>query len=263
MIYDSVTGMSTHQNGYPLMTTAGERIHIGGDPDPDQAGISSLDIERDVELYPTHPIDSRSAPERSHSTNVELDSVPLTKRWWSVQEDHDAPPNAAQPWPPAADGSRTITYCFQNQRVFDELSPLFTRALDKWAVVARVSSLQFAPDAACRQVPCLCDTPHVADVSLRIMQAPQGQPLLHGAVSTLGYRTHDLPQLGQMPRHFLLWSANTDFFRTPSLGGLMIAHELGERTRPKPSKKVTEAKLSQDISSGSHTNINDPTQAAA
>lgn len=69
MIYDSMIGRAPGSDIDPLVTKAGEVIHIGGEPHPEQAGISDLDIERVVELYPP-------GSEHSHSKREELDSVP-------------------------------------------------------------------------------------------------------------------------------------------------------------------------------------------
>lgn len=243
MIYDSATGRTVDTDGFPLTTKDGEFIHIGGDADPEQAGIPDLDIERVVELYTAESAESHSTPEKSDPKPEGSQSTPeqpqwkaVTKRWWSVKEDYLAEDNDLQAWPDSGDGSRTIPYCFQHQRAWDNLGPLLTQALTKWAVVIRVSSLNFAPDTACRQVPCLCTTPNVADTSLRIIQARPDQqiPL---AMTTTGYKNPNIPVHGHMPRHCLIWPANTNFYGTAAQGTLMMAHELGEYTRPKASKE--------------------------
>ena len=250
MMFASDVDKNPRVQDFPLVTTGGRRIYIGGNPDPGKAGISNLDIQRVLELYPIQSVGSRAAPEGAPSTPGNSDSMPedshwstgqspgkaVTKRWWSVKEDYLAEDNKPRAWPGSGDGSRIVTYCFQDQRAWDNLGPLFTRALDKWDVAMRVSSLEFAPDTACRQVPCLCTTPNVADTSLHIMQAQEGVQMSL-AVSTMGYRNHNIPVQAGMPRHYVLWPANTNLFGSPAQGILMMAHELGERTRPKASKE--------------------------
>lgn len=243
MIYDSATGRTLDTVGFPLTTKDGEFIHIGGDADPEQAGISDQDIERVVELYTAESADSHSTPQELPSTPEKSDSMPegsglipeqspwkaITKRWWSVQQDHDAHSNDPQPWPVSDDGSHTITYCFDTDAVFAQVGSIFTRALAKWAVAIHASSLQFLPDTVCDQqarVPCICRTPGMADETLRIIQAPQDQRLNY-AESTLGFRTHNFPIPNGRPRHFMMWPANANFFGDPSRGGLVMAHELG------------------------------------
>lgn len=251
MIYGSKFYRAPGAKGYPLVTTDEDLIHMGGDADPEQAGISDLDIERVVELYPKGSVDSHSAPAESSSTSGESDTMPsgwrsvprgpparpVTKRWWSVQENYDPHSIDPQPWPASQDGKHTVAYCFQTQNVFAELGGLFTRALAKWAVAIHASSLEFKPDHECDRLdisPCLCTTHGVADETLHIMQAQQGQPPF-SAESTLGYRNPNFPRQIGRPRHFLMWPANTNHFGTPSHGGLTMAHELGSRTHPTTS----------------------------
>ena len=236
MIYDSMIGRAPGSDIDPLVTNAGEVIHIGGEPDPEQAGISDLDIERVVELYPpgsehshSKREESDSVPGESHSTPGEPQEKQHVKRWWSVQEEYDANSMESQPWPAANDGKHTITYCFETVAVWNALGAIWTRALAKWAVALQASSLKFLPDPVCDQQarnPCICSTPGMADETLRIMQAPKDQRLNY-AESSLGFRPPNFPIPNGRPQHFMIWPANANFFGDPPRGGLVMAHELG------------------------------------
>jgi hypothetical protein len=240
MIYDSMIGRAPGSDIDPLVTNAGEVIHIGGEPDPEQAGISDLDIERVVELYPpgsehshSKREESDSVPGESHSTPGEPQEKQHVKRWWSVQEEYDANSMESQPWPAANDGKHTITYCFETVAVWNALGAIWTRALAKWAVAIEASSLEFIPDTECdrlNQSPCLRRTPGLADETVHIMQPPPGQPF-YSPRATLGYKNRNAPTTPGMPRHFLIWPANANFLPTPSHAGYIMAHELGEKTR--------------------------------
>lgn len=52
MIYDSFFGMSESVQRFPLMTNDENIIYLGGHPNPDESGLSKLDIERVAALYP-------------------------------------------------------------------------------------------------------------------------------------------------------------------------------------------------------------------
>ena len=118
MIYDSKTGRAPGAEGFPLVTAAGDPIHLGGNPDPEQAGISDLDIERVVELYSTAPVDSHSTPGGSPGKRV-------TKRWWSVPiTDTGA---ETRVWPIWNDGTTYITFRYEDQNAYNALGNLFTQ----------------------------------------------------------------------------------------------------------------------------------------
>lgn len=74
MIYGSKIGRAQGADGYPLVTTDGDVIHMGGDADPEQARISDLDIERVKELYPKESKDPHSPSAASPSTPGELET---------------------------------------------------------------------------------------------------------------------------------------------------------------------------------------------
>lgn len=257
MIYDSDFLRIDGAKGYPLVTTDGRLIQMAGGADPERAGISDLDIERVAELYPKGSANSPSTPTKLPSTLAKSPSTPtkspskpenpdpvpegsqttrgqlpgkaVTKRWWSVQENHDPHSIDPQPWPASDDGSHTITCCFETDAVFVKLGPLIIRALAKWAVALQASSLKFLPDPVCDQQardPCICSTPGMADETLRIMQAPKDQRLNY-AESSLGFRPPNFPIPNGRPQHFMIWPANANFFGDPPRGGLVMAHELG------------------------------------
>jgi len=233
MLYDSTTGRAPGADSYPLLTTAGELIHIGGDADPEQAGISDLDIERVVELYTTESVESHSTPggsktvpQGSHSTPGKPPGKSVTKRWWSVPEEHETQPEDIRPWPPREDGSSTITYCFENKASYDSLHELLALALAKWEPATQASALTFAPDSACTQGPCLCSTLGVAEVTLRISLAdPKHQ---QSPLSVVGYidRIVEKPY-PNMPRHYIMWPYTPRSFGPDA--ALAMAHELGKR----------------------------------
>ena len=228
MIYSSDCHMVPGSNRFPLLTIEGDQIFVGGHQDPRRAGLSPMDIERVTKLYPKESVDSHSKP-------AEPPGKPVTKRWWSVPDIHDVNANDAQPWPASADGSHTITFCFGSQAVWGELGEFFTRALAKWAVAIQASSLEFAPDPACDRSPCLCRTPGVADHTLHILQAVPGHPLFTARTS-IGYQNPHIPRLQGLPRHYLIWPANTNQLGDASYSGLIMAHELGGTTRPRSSR---------------------------
>ena len=240
MIYDSGVGRASDAEGYPLVTKTGELIHIGGDPDPEQAGISDLDIERVVELYTTGPAEppstpqdlpstpgaSETMPQGSHPTPGVPSKKPVEKRWRSIPEEHETQPEDIRPWPPGEDGSRTIAYCFENQASYDSLHEILALALVKWEPAVQASALAFAPDSACTSGPCLCSTHGVAEVTLRISLADpkkQQQPL-----STMGYTDRIVKNpYPNMPRNFIMWPYTPHSFGPNAV--LVMAHELGER----------------------------------
>jgi hypothetical protein len=279
MIYGPKIGRARGVEGYPIVTADGDLIHMGGDADPEKAGISDLDIERVVELYPVPTKDSHSTPGESPSTLEGAEMIPpgwhskpagppeksVSKRWYSVQGHHDPQSNTPQPWPVSPDGSHTITYCFETDDVSTNLGATWTRAMLKWRVAIEASSLQILPDPVCDQlgqVPCICRTRGIADETVHIGQTAPNQPM-YGAMSSIGWLGPNVPRRPDRPRHGILWPPNNNWLPSPSHAGLAMAHELGERTRPKSSKTAAEANLSQDMSSGSHTNTNAPTQAPA
>jgi hypothetical protein len=74
MIYGSIVGRNPGAEGYPLLKANGDLIYTGDSYDPDEAGISDLDIERVIDLYPAGSIGSRSvlgnSPEKQpHAVN--------------------------------------------------------------------------------------------------------------------------------------------------------------------------------------------------
>ena len=266
MIYDSMTGRVAGADGFPLVTTTGEVIHIGGDSDSEQAGISDLDIERVVELYPTGsehshskrgelnltPGESDSMLPNSHSTPGEPQEKQHAKRCWSVQEEYDANSIDSQPWPASDTGKHTITYCFETAAAWNALGAIWTRALAKWAVAVEASSLEFTPDTECdrlNQSPCSCRTPGIADETVHIMQAPPGQPF-YSPRATLGYKNRNAPRTPGMPRHFLIWPANANFLPSQSHAGFIMAHELGEKNRPPIATGWSATTQSQPEASG-------------
>lgn len=247
MLYDSTTGRAPGADSYPLLTTAGELIHIGGDADPEQAGISDLDIERVVELYTTESVESHSTPQESPSTPGGSNTVPqgshstpgkppgksVTKRWWSVPEEHETQPEDFRPWPPVEDGLRTISYCFENQRSYDVLWTTFVEALVKWDPAMQVSALAFAFDPACTQQPCLCSAPGVAEATLHIILGEAEQ----GACGTFGYRDRIVEKSdSNMPRHYLQSSHAPGLIRGTS-ATVIMAHELGKRLKTRTSRE--------------------------
>ena len=162
----------------------------------------------------------------------------ISRRWWTVKEIQNAVHDAPRPWPASANGSHIIPFCFENQATWNELNSLFTRALAKWAVAIHAPALEFARDPACREAPCLCSTPGVAEVTLHTMQAQHRRDgIAQGSEATIGYTDPNVPLNDpSMPRHFLLWPPNTNVFGSQSNGDLQMAHELGERIRLGASK---------------------------
>lgn len=233
MLFASDLDKANDAEGFPLMTTTGDRIYLGGNADPEKAGISNLDIQRVVQLYPVRstgsqptPGGSETMPQGSHPTPGELPQKPVEKRWWSVSEEHETKPEDIRPWPPGEDGSRTITYCFENQASYDSLHEILALALVKWEPAIQASALAFAPDSACTHGPCLCSTHGVAEVTLRISLAdPQQQP---EPLSSIGYidRIVEKP-FPNLPRHYIMWPYTPYAFGPTA--GLVMAHELGER----------------------------------
>ena len=226
MIYDSRSGKSRRAKGYPLLTTAGELVYMGGDPDDEKAGISEGDIQRVVDLYPKESVDSHSAPGESPPGPADPPGKPVEKRWWSIPEEHETQPEDIRPWPPGEDGSRTISYCFENQASYDSLHDVLALALVKWEPAIQASALAFAPDLACANGPCLCSTHGVPEVTLRISLAdPQKQ---QHPLSSVGYidRIIEKPW-PNLPRHYIMWPYTPYSFGPSAV--LVMAHELGER----------------------------------
>jgi hypothetical protein len=241
-------------------------ILSGGNRDPNLATASALDMERLKALYPQRPwtpapqpnIPQQGAPflpgKRSGTGNathptqscpkarasglpvrpvptVQSSGAPAanrtTKRWYSVPLDVDAQPQDIRAWPPCADGTRTITYCFENQDSYDSLHELLGLAFMKWAPAIHASALAFAPDEACTQGrPCLCSIPEVAEVTLRISlvnPSRRRKPL-----STIGYKDRIIQNpRPSVPRHYILWPYTPGYFGLNA--PLIFAHELGKQ----------------------------------
>jgi hypothetical protein len=74
MIYGSTMGMSPGSKLYPLITRPGmQPIYMGGNPDPQLAGLSDLDIERIASLYPpffANPQPIAGGPNGKRSANA-------------------------------------------------------------------------------------------------------------------------------------------------------------------------------------------------
>lgn len=145
----------------------------------------------------------------------------IARRWYSIPDEHEAPPGNHRPWPVGDDGSRTITYCFENVQSYHALANIFALGLAKWEPATRVSALKFAPDPACQQEPCLCDEPDVAEGTLNIGLQDGNGP----AKGTVGYNVHG-DSRGEAPNR-LTWPTDDPEFFGP-LAPLLMAHELGK-----------------------------------
>ena len=210
-------------------------------PTSPRADISDPDVARQefVESYstpqqsPSIPGGSKTTIQGAYPTHEETSATSVEKRWWSVPEDHETQPEDRRPWPPGEDGSHTITYCFENQASYDSLHEILALALIKWEPAIQASALAFAPDSACNQVPCLCITSVVAEVTLRISLADPKQQV--SALATVGYidRIVENPYTN-LPRSHITW---------PRAFGpdaaLLMAHELGERLLSKSFRNHT------------------------
>ena len=258
MIFSSSRGKDPGQELFPLVALYGDLLlYSGGNSDTNFAGPSTLDIASITALYPAPgPQQEPGAPpwRRSGTGNatnptqscptagasgVPVRSVPTkqpsgapaanrtTKRWYSVPLDMDAQPQDTRAWPPCADGTRTITYCFETQASYDSLNELLGLALIKWAPAMHTSALAFAPDSACTQGRlCLCSTPDVAEVTLRISLANPIQQ--RTPRSTIGYKDRIIQNpRPSVPRHYIMWPHLPGFFGLNA--PLIFAHELGER----------------------------------
>lgn len=257
MIFDSFRG-SIRPNGPTLWNIRNDPktfIYTGGNPDPNRAGPSRMDTERIRALYPmpqqqgpgappwkrsgtgnaTHP--TQSCPKAKASglpvrpvPTVQSSGAPAanrtTKRWYSVPLDVEAQPQDIRAWPPRADGTRTINYCFENQDSYNSLHELLGLALMKWAPAIHASALAFAPDEACTQGrPCLCSTPEVAEVTLRISLANPSRR--RKPLSTIGYKDRIIQNpRPSVPRHYILWPYTPGYFGLNA--PLIFAHELGK-----------------------------------
>lgn len=247
-----------------VSTRRERRIIMGGNNDPDLAGPSYDDISRLSALYPPPPPpiesfnlqDTPGAPpgKRSVTANdteptqpwlrvegpggftTAIGPVPSeqpteapaanrsTKRWYSVPLEQDAPTEAKHPWPTCNDGTRTINYCFEDEASHKELAELFARGLAKWAPAMHVSSLVFAPDAACTgdlHSRCLCSTPGVEENTLHIMLTEDGSPQ-----ATVGYLPSSVAVASGRPRHHIAWPDDPDLFGAGA--HLIMAHEIGK-----------------------------------
>jgi len=225
MLYHSSIARAVGAPSYPLLTARGLIINPGGNPDPNRAGLSRGDIERVMQLYPKRRAAARQASEGQPEKSV-------SKRWWSVAEEHETQPGDIRVWPPGEDGSRTITYCFENRGAYNFLSNTFAEALAKWQPAVDVSALVFAPDSACKQLACLCTEDGVAEVTLHVML---DEDLNSPAVGSLGYIDRIAKKSDpNKPRHYLSFP-NGGVFGGMSAATAM-AHELGKRHRRKASE---------------------------
>ena len=156
------------------------------------------------------------------SPRVNTSDPELTRRWFSIPEEHEVAPGYWRPWPLGQDGSRTITYCFENIDSYQGLHQIFDLGLAKWEPAMRVSALKSAPDPACQQEPCLCDEPDVGEGTLHI-ELTSGD---RDAATSLGYRGPDFNIGPNEHRNYLRWPTNDPEFFGP-LSPLLMAHEIG------------------------------------
>jgi len=63
----------------------------------------------------------------------------VTKRWWTVPLDQETRPEDVRVWPPCADGTRTVTFCFENVDTYHTVIGILALALAKWAPAMRLS----------------------------------------------------------------------------------------------------------------------------
>lgn len=154
---------------------------------------------------------------------VDTSDPDVAKRWCSVVEDHEVAHAHVRPWPLGHDGSRTITYCFEDIESYHGLNHIFELGLAKWEPAMRLSVLRVAPDPTCEQEPCLCDEPDVDDGTLRIGLVQGNQP----AAGSIGYKGLDHEITPNKPRNYLRWPTDDPFF-FGTLAPLLMAHELGQ-----------------------------------
>jgi hypothetical protein len=246
-IYSSSIELTGHPIRKPVITTIdGKLIYQGGHPNPEKAGLSRLDIERVVALYPLKHVNPQLIQQKplgkrlvvpdvlttaarpgpltgasGEATNVSQQNdadAQLAKRWFSIPVNQKIElPGGRHLWPKSSDGRHTVSYCFEDAESHHYLKDVFNKALAIWAPAIRESSLTFAPDAACVgqqwQGRCLCSRDGVSVDTLRI-QATDGI----GADATCGYT--DRPDgLRNVLRH----SKEQDKWQA-----LSMAHELGK-----------------------------------
>jgi hypothetical protein len=234
MMFDSTTGTGGGAKRPLWDNRFGDKRSI----DSNRPGASRLDIERVAALYPVAPQPSASQEASLAAPTPPAPPAPsgllgplenqITKRWYSVPEAQNAALEVPKPWPPGIDGLRTITYCFENQASLNALGPvLFPWGCSTWSgQLLEDSSLKFNWDFACRDMRCLCSTPGVSEVSLRVSLARQGETAFD---ATLGYTDPIVPNPNPgKPRHYIRWPAESQFFG--DAGGLMMGHLLGERS---------------------------------
>ena len=221
MVFSSDVYMVPGSNRFPLLTTGGAQIFTGGHPDPRRAGLSRMDIERVMRLYPKR----RGAPPQAPGGRP---GKRVTKRWHTIPFESEARPEHARAWPAfACDGTTWITYCYENQAAHDALNGLFMLGLAKWAQGFRQSSIVFAADPACginHLEPCLCTENGILEHTVHIMQGRDGETITW-PLSTLGYREPS-PADDNMPIHFIQWPTNAGIFN--ARGPLFMAQQIGE-----------------------------------
>ena len=208
-------------------------IFSGGTGDMNRAGPLPIDIERIKGLYPAQPQPNfhQYAPPvplwQLGNRSVAAKGPPakrVTKRWHSIPFNQNVQPGQPKAWP-SCNGYTLIFYCFENQASSDTLGDLFEEALDKWRPATDVSSLLFATDPACEQLPCICTTPGVAEETVHIKLGLVGEP--NWSASTLGYRGPSIPNaLPHLPRHFIHWPAAPVNFGDRDV--VYMAQHLGE-----------------------------------
>jgi hypothetical protein len=91
MIYSSTdtTYNDIQPRKYAITTKRGDLIYQGGDPDPELAGLSKMDIERVAALYPIENAEPQSAqetPPTKRSSDANSDAQ-IAKRWFSIPAD--------------------------------------------------------------------------------------------------------------------------------------------------------------------------------
>lgn len=229
MLFDSNTGTSSNRNPVLWDNRRDDKrdlIFPGGNRDPNLAVASALDIERVTALYPASAPQG-NAPQQAPPGPPAPFGAPgplgkqITKRWHSI-------PAGPQVWRanPMCAGYTYISYCFQDQASSRDFGDLFLRGLAKWAPALRGSGLNFVPDLACLQSPCLCTAQGVGEATLRIMLSQHGDAW---PSTTLGYTD---PQPGVptlhpcLPHNFIIWPADADRFL--ERGALYMAQQIGE-----------------------------------
>lgn len=220
MLFSSGAGRAQGARSYPLLSARGSMLYSGGNPDPNRAGLSRMDIQRVMRLYPKR----RGAPPGGRPGKR------VTKRWHTIPFESEAEPEHARAWPAfACDSTTWITYCYENQASHDALNGLFMLGLAKWAQGFQQSSIVFAADPACGinpLEPCLCSENGILETTVHIMQG-KDEETITWPLSTLGYRKPGAAQAYEnMPRHFIQWPTNAGIFN--DRGPLFMAQQIGE-----------------------------------